>query len=124
MTIGRQPLSLGSGYAWNPFDIFNRKELMESTYEQPGINDLCMGIPLAGRSNLDAIISPDSKWGMSTKMIQIKTGFGSFDISMNGAYQYHLVPNAETDYTNDQVYFAGEFWEVWYVGRNPLVFGC
>ena len=93
LTIGRQPLSVGTGYAWNPLDIFNRKELMDPTYEQPGINALRMEIPLAGRTHLDAIITPDSTLGMSTKMIQLKTGIGSFDMSFNGAYQHHLIPN-------------------------------
>ena len=117
LTIGRQPLSLGTGYAWNPLDIFNRKELMDPTYEQPGINALRMEIPMdLDGTHLDAIITPDSTWEMSTKMIQIKKGLGRFDISLNGAYQHHLVPNAEAGYTYENVYFAGgafvgEFWE-------------
>ena len=117
LTIGRQPLSLGTGYAWNPLDIFNRKELMDPTYENPGINALRMEIPMdLDGTHLDAIITPDSTWEMSTKMIQIKKGLGRFDISLNGAYQHHLVPNAEAGYTYENVYFAGgafvgEFWE-------------
>ena len=117
LTIGRQPLSLGTGYAWNPLDIFNRKELMDPTYEQPGINALRMEIPMVlDGTHLDAIITPDSTWKMSTKMIQIKKGLGSFDISLNSAYQHHLVPNTEAGYTYENVYFSGgafvgEFWE-------------
>ena len=116
LTFGRQPLSLGTGYAWNPLDIFNRKELMDPTYEQPGINALRMGIPLADRTHIDAIITPDSTWGMSTKMIQFKTGLSRFDMSFNGAYQYHLIPEKEIGYIYDEVYFVGtsfvgELWE-------------
>ena len=116
LTIGRQPLSLGTGYAWNPLDIFNRKDLIDPTYEQPGVNALQIEIPLQDRTLLDAIILPDSTWEMSTKMIQIKQGFGSFDISLNGAYQHHLVSNAEAGYGYESVYFVGgafvgEFWE-------------
>lgn len=116
-TIGRQPLSLGTGYAWNPLDIFNRKVLIDPTYEQPGINALRMGIPMdLDGTYLDAIITPDSTWEMSTKMIQIKKGLGSFDISLNGAYQHHLVSNTEAGYSYKNVYFAGgafvgEFWD-------------
>lgn len=116
LTIGRQPLSLGTGYAWNPLDIFNQKKLVDPTYEQPGINALRMEIPLMARTLLDAIITPDSTWEMSTVMIQLKTGLGSFDISLNGAKQYHLIPDTETGYTYDEVYFGGgsfvgEIWE-------------
>jgi hypothetical protein len=123
LTIGRQPLSLGTGYAWNPLDIFNRKELIDPTYEQPSINALRLEIPLQDRTLLDAIILPDSTWEMSTKMIQLKTGLGSFDISFNGAYQHQLVPNAEAGYTYDQIYsaggaFVGEFWEFGFWGET------
>ncbi len=107
LTIGRQPLSLGTGYVWNPLDIFNRKELMDPTYEQPGINALRLEIPLQDRTLLDAIMMPDSSWERSTKMIQIKKGLGSFDISFNSAYQHHLIPSAATGYTYDQVYCVG-----------------
>ena len=81
---------------------------MDPTYEQPGINALRMEIPMdLDGIHLDAIITPDSTWEMSTKMIQIKKGLGRFDISLNGAYQHHLVPNAEAGYTDENVYFAG-----------------
>ena len=115
-TIGKQPISLGTGYAWNPLDIFNRKDLLNPTYEQPGINALRMEIPIVDRTVLDAIITPDSSLKMSRKMIQLKSGFGSFDISLNAVVQYHLIPNGEDSYTYDQVYFGGssfvgELWE-------------
>ena len=120
VTIGKQPISLGTGYAWNPLDIFNRKDLIDPTYEQPGINALRMEIPIVDRTVLDAIITPDSSWEMSRKMIQLKSGLGSFDYSLNVAYQYHLIPSRKSDFTYDQIYFggssfAGEFGEfgVW-----------
>ena len=118
LTIGLQPLSLGMGYAWNPLDIFNQKELMGSTYEQPGINAFHLGIPMdLDGIYLDDIMTPNSTWQISTKMIQIKTGLGSFDISLNGAYQHLLRPNAETGNPYDHLYsvecaFVGEFWEI------------
>ena len=72
-TIGRQPLSLGTDYAWNPLDIFNRKDLIDPTYEQAGINALRMEIPIVDRTVLDAIIIPDSSWKMSSNMMQLKS---------------------------------------------------
>ena len=115
-TIGKQPISLGTGYAWNPLDIFNRKDLIDPTYELPGINALRMEIPIVDRTVLDAIITPDSTWEMSSKMIQLKSGLGSFDYSLNAAYRYHLIPSGKSDFTYDQINFGGssfvgEFWE-------------
>ena len=115
-TIGRQPLSLGTGYAWNPLDIFNRKDLIDPTYEQPGVNALRIEIPVSTNSILDIIVEPDSIWNISSKMIQLKTHLGSFDFSLNGGSQFRLVPDANNHYDGDHVIlggssFAGEFWE-------------
>ena len=116
LTIGRQPLSLGTGYAWNPLDIFNHKDLIDPTYEQPGVNALRIEIPVAANSVLDIILEPDSIWDMSSKMIQLKSHLGSFDFSLNGGSQYHLITDENYDYIRDHVIFGGgsfvgEFWE-------------
>ena len=116
LTIGRQPLSLGTGYAWNPLDIFNYKDLMDPTYEQPGVNALRIEIPVATNSVLDIILEPDSIWDMSSKMIQLKSHLGSFDFSLNGGNQYHVIPDGNSHYISDHVIlgggsFVGEFWE-------------
>ena len=115
-TIGKQPISLGTGYAWNPLDIFNRKDLIDPTYEQTGINALRMEIPVMDGGTLDIIIEPDSTWDMSSKLIQLKSSLGSFDFSLNGGNQYHLIPDGNSGYAYDHVFFGGgsivgELWE-------------
>ena len=115
-TIGKQPISLGTGYAWNPLDIFNQKDLIDPTYEQAGINALRMEIPIMNWGTLDIIIEPDSTWDMSSKLIQLKSSLSSFDFSLNGGNQYHLIPSRESSYAYDDVFFGGgsfvgEFWE-------------
>jgi len=115
-TIGRQPLSLGTGYAWNPLDIFNRKDLMDPAYEQLGVNALRIEIPVATTSILDILIEPGSTWNMSSKMIQLKSHLGSFDYSLNGGGQYRVVPDDNSHYISNHFIFGGgsfvgEFWE-------------
>ena len=115
-TIGKQPISLGTGYAWNPLDIFNRKDLIDPTYEQAGINALRMEISVMDGGTLDIIIEPDSTWDMSSKLIQLKSSLGSFDFSLNGGNQYHLIPDGNSGYAYDHVFFGGgsivgELWE-------------
>ena len=115
-TIGKQPISLGTGYAWNPLDIFNRKDLIDPTYEQAGINALRIEIPVMDGGTLDIIIEPDSTWDMSSKLIQLKSSLGSFDFSLNGGNQYHLIPDGNSGYAYDHVFFGGgsivgELWE-------------
>ena len=80
LTVGKQQISLGTGYAWNPTDIFNTKQLLDPTYEQAGVNAVRTEIPLKGRTGLDVILSPGKDWNESVKMLQLKTGLGGFDM--------------------------------------------
>ena len=81
LTVGKQQLSLGTGYIWNPLDIFNRKQLLDPTYEQTGVEAIRVEVPLAHRFLLDIIVSPRDDWGASTKLIRGKVGVGRFDIT-------------------------------------------
>ena len=83
ITAGKQQISLGTGYAWNPVDIFNIKDLLDPTYEQAGVTALRMELPLADRMGLDLILVPEDSWENSAKMIQGKIGLGSFDLTAN-----------------------------------------
>jgi len=80
LTVGKQQISLGTGYAWNPIDIFNFKQLLDPTYEQTGVNTIRIEVPFGSRTNLDLILSPGIDWNNSAKMIQLKTGLGSYDL--------------------------------------------
>ena len=80
LTVGKQQISLGTGYAWNPIDIFNSKQLLDPTYEQTGVNAVRAEFPIKGRTSLDVILSPGKDWTESAKMLQLKTGLGRFDM--------------------------------------------
>ncbi|MEE8478790.1 MAG: hypothetical protein V3S42_02165 [Candidatus Neomarinimicrobiota bacterium] len=80
LTVGKQQISLGAGYAWNPTDIFNTKQLLDPTYEQTGVNAIRAEISIKGRTNLDVILAPGKDWEESVKMLKFKTGFGRFDM--------------------------------------------
>ncbi|MCG2716555.1 MAG: hypothetical protein L6422_09830, partial [Candidatus Marinimicrobia bacterium] len=58
LTLGKQQIAPGVGYAWNPTDIFNLKDLMDPTYENTGISAIKLSIPLAGRITLSGILQP------------------------------------------------------------------
>jgi hypothetical protein len=80
LTVGKQQISLGVGYAWNPLDIFNTKLLLDPTYEQTGINGIRLEISVADRGMLDIILSPGSDWENTIKMVTGKWGLGRFDL--------------------------------------------
>ena len=53
---------------------------------------------------------------MSSKLIQLKSSLGNYDFSLNGGNQYHLIPDENSGYAYDHVFFGGgsivgELWE-------------
>ncbi len=85
LTLGRQQISPGVGYAWNPIDIFNTKTLMDPSYEQTCVSAIRAELPLASRLTLTTVLLPKSSWDNSTKQIFLKTGLGSYDVELTAA---------------------------------------
>jgi hypothetical protein len=82
LTIGRQQISTGTGYVWNPTDVFNIKDLFDPTYEQPGHNAVMLEIPIGYDYTFIALYSPESDWESSTKMIRLKGRALRFDYTL------------------------------------------
>ena len=101
LTVGKQQISLGTGYVWNPTDVFNIKDVLDPTYEQPGHTALRVDIPLGPAYTLTALYSPEETWGKSTKLIQFKGNISHFDyniIAVERVWPYH--DYTEFDYEN------------------------
>ncbi len=95
LTVGKQQMSLGTGYFANPTDLFNVKELSDPTYEQTGHSGGRVDVQFASRMSFMAIYSPVSdKWSSSGKLVRLKAGFGRFDFSIVG----HLLEYRSTDF--------------------------
>ncbi|MFC2081389.1 hypothetical protein ACFLR8_04185 [Bacteroidota bacterium] len=85
ITVGRQQISLGSGYVWNPTDMFNTKDVLDPTYEQPGHNAIRADVPIGSRFGLMGLYAVGDDWDVSDKMIQVKAGISRFDFSFMAA---------------------------------------
>jgi hypothetical protein len=83
LTVGKQQISLGTGYVWNPTDVFNIKDVLDPTYEQPGHTAVRLDIPLGSMYMFTALYSPEETWGQSTKLVRLKGNISRFD--------YHLI---------------------------------
>ncbi|MCK4857841.1 MAG: hypothetical protein KAT58_07740 [candidate division Zixibacteria bacterium] len=82
LTAGRQQISVGSGYAFNPTDIFNRKDLLDPTYEQPAVNGLRVDIGLMREYIISVFYSPEATWRQSGKMLRLQGGVSHFDLAL------------------------------------------
>jgi len=81
--VGKQQLPWGSGYTWNPTDIFNQKNILDPTYEKPGVEAYKLEIPFSAEGMLTGIISPGDDWEASTKAAKVKQHFRGFDFSIS-----------------------------------------
>jgi len=82
LTFGKQQISLGTGYAWNPTDVFNTKDLLDPTYEQPGHNAFRADVPIGGSATLTALYAPGEDWKDSARMVQLKSRISHFDLTL------------------------------------------
>jgi len=99
LTIGKQQISMGTGYFFNPTDVFNVKNMLDPTYEQPGHNAIRMDISLKSRFQVMALVSPiNADWEHSGKFMRIKCGIGHFDFSVIGGKLDYSI----TDFYNFQ----------------------
>jgi len=81
LLIGKQQISLGTGYVWNPTDVFNRKDLVDPTYEQPGHDSIRLDYVFSNRFEGSIIYAPDDDYERSQRLIRLKGGVGHFDFS-------------------------------------------
>ena len=107
LTIGKQQLGMGAGYTWNPTDVFNTKDVLDPTYEQPGHNAVKVQVPLGGGYGILAIYSPGEEWNNSVKLLKLKGRLGHFDYSVMGVQKhqpytdyYHL---RQVDYKREMI---------------------
>ena len=82
LTAGKQQISLGTGYVWNPIDVFNIKDVLDPTYEQPGHNAIRIDAPIGTSYNFMALYSPEETWQNSAKLIKFKGRIAHFDYSL------------------------------------------
>jgi hypothetical protein len=100
LMIGKQQISLGTGYAWNPTDVFNVKDLTDPTYEQPGHNAIRIDWPLKDGFGLLGLYSPESDWESSGKLLRLKGRWRHFDFSVIGTETEWGVTDYEYPFLN------------------------
>jgi len=84
LTVGKQQISPGTGYVWNPADVFNIKDILDPTYEQPGHNGIRLDIPMGIAYTLTALYGPEENWKSSAKLLQFKGRISHFDYTLIG----------------------------------------
>lgn len=86
--LGKQQLSMGTGYAWNPTDVFNQKDVIDPTYEQPGHNAFRLDVPLGRGFRFTSIYAPTEEWKNTDVLLKMKGRISHFDFSVMGIQKY------------------------------------
>lgn len=92
ITVGKQQISLGTGNVWNPIDLFNIRDPIDPTYEQPGQNAMRLDVPVGNATTLSALYAPEDDWKSSARMLQLKTRIARFDlniVAIERIWMYH-----------------------------------
>ena len=76
---GRQPVAWGTGYAWNPTNVFSRKTLLEPTRELQGID--VVRLRTGHRVRCEVLLQPDDKPEDTGWATRILTSLGGWDVS-------------------------------------------
>lgn len=111
VTVGKQQISFGTGYFSNPTDVFNTKDALDPTYEQPGHNAIRLEVYPIPRISVTAIYTPIAPdWEHSGKLGRIKVGVGHFDISALGYIFQHTSTNFYTfeQFTQERRMIGGD----------------
>ncbi len=78
LRAGRQQLSWGSGYSFNPTDLFHRKDMVDPTYEKEGVNAVRFDYNWGIGGNLSGIIVPGRKFSSSGYALRLGTHFSKY----------------------------------------------
>lgn len=82
--IGRQMIAWGTGYAFNPTDVWNSKNPLDPDAPKTGVNALRMEIPMGDLSRISLVVSPGRDLKNSSGGIRYKTNIARFDLSLSG----------------------------------------
>jgi hypothetical protein len=94
LRIGKQQLPWGSGYTWNPTDVFHDKNVIDPTYEKTGVNALKLEIPYSSEGNITGVLSYADDWKKTTKALKLHQVISDFDVSLSYVEKYQ----SSTDY--------------------------
>ncbi len=83
LRLGKQKLSWGTGYAWNPTDLFNVvKDPLKPTAETEGVNAIRLEAPV-GPANISVVTAPEKTLAQSRWAGKVKTSLENIDLSIS-----------------------------------------
>ena len=92
LRAGRQQLTWGPAYSFNPTDLFHRKEMLDPTYEKEGVTALRVDYRWGVGGQLAAIMAPAERFNQAGYALRTATHIGA--IGYDVALTLHQVEDA------------------------------
>jgi hypothetical protein len=87
ITVGRQRIAWGTGFAWNPTDLFNPfNPAAIELDEKSGIDAVHLSLATGDFSHLEAAYAPSSDRAASSAAAKLVSHRGEYDFSVMGGY--------------------------------------
>lgn len=79
--LGKQQIPWGTGYVWNPTNIFHPVSILDPDIEFPGVEALRLDRPLGEGANLSFILTSEDPAGEPTLALRVESHLEGFDLS-------------------------------------------
>lgn len=80
--VGRQKYYTGNGYAFNPTDLFNTKNVLDPTYETDGIDAVFMSLDLPAQVEIHGVIRFGENFSTTDYLARLKFQVGGWDFGV------------------------------------------
>jgi hypothetical protein len=145
LRVGRHKFYTGTGYAYNPIDLFNVKDPLDPTYETNGLDALLISIDLPKQTELQGMVRYADHFDTTDYLARLKTYISGWDIALQYTHSlkkrvdWEALNTEETlaelmlgrsfaDFTREfrwhlvAAEFSGELWEWAVYGEGGYVF--
>ena len=79
--FGRHKFYSGTGYAYNPIDLFNRKNPLDPTYETNGQDALMLTLRTGSGTDIEAVARTEDDYRSFDSQIRVKTFYEGWDLA-------------------------------------------
>ncbi|MCP4404149.1 MAG: hypothetical protein GY801_43435 [bacterium] len=100
LRIGRHKFYSGTGYAYNPIDLFNVKDPLDPTYETDGIDALLLSIEFPNQTEIQGVMRFGEDFENTDYLARIKSYFHGWDLALQ--YNYYLKSRVDWEALNSE----------------------
>lgn len=115
LTVGRQRIAWGTGFAWNPTDLLNPfNPAAIELAEKEGVDAIHLAIPFGTLSRVEAAFAPGKDELRSSASLRMSTNWGNYDLAiMGGDFRDDKVLGGDFAGYLGSAGFRGEFAYTW-----------